>query len=112
VESALDELQAQKLDSAPVTDSEGTLVGKVSKQQMLRGVIGYGHDPKTSPVEPEIEKEGAAYCYESETIAKAVEVMREVKVDELSVVSGEKKLLGKATMERAEIAKKQCDEAE
>jgi CBS domain-containing protein len=102
VESALDELQAQESDSAPVTDREGTLVGKVSKDQMIRGVGGRGHDPKTSLVEPEVEKEGAPYCYENETIGKADEVMREVKVDEVSVVSEKKNLLGKATLDAIE----------
>jgi CBS domain-containing protein len=107
VESALGELKGQGAHSAPVTDPEGTLVGKVSKHQMMRGVAGMGHDPETSQVEPEVEKEGAPYCYENETIGKAEEVMRAVKVDEVSVVSEEKKkLLGKATLDAIEKKKK------
>jgi CBS domain-containing protein len=106
VESALGELKGQGAHSAPVTDPEGTLVGKVSKHQMMRGVAGMGHDPETSQVEPEVEKEGAPYCYENETIGKAEEVMRKVKVDEVSVVSEKKKLLGKATLGGIEKEKK------
>ena len=106
VESALAELKTQGSDSAPVTDPEGTLVGNVTKHQMNRGVGGRGHDPKTSLVEPEVKKEGAPYCYENETIAKAQEVMRTVKVDEVCVVSEEKKkLLGKATQDGIEKEK-------
>ena len=104
-ESALDELKTQGSDSSPVIDPEGMLVGKVSKLQITRGVGGRGHDPKTSPVEPEVEQEGAAFCYENEPIAKAKEVMEAAKVDEISIVSEEKKLLGKATRDAIEKEK-------
>jgi CBS domain-containing protein len=97
VKSALDHLETHGLEAAPVTDPEGTLVGKISKDRLIRGVSGRGHDPNTTPVEPEVEKEGEPYCYEYELIAKAEEVMRDVKVDAVSVVSEEKKLIGKAT---------------
>jgi CBS domain-containing protein len=97
VDSAVDHLKTQISDSVPVTNPEGTLVGKVSTDQMIRGVTGRGHDPKTTSVEPQMHKDGEPYCYENESIAKAEEVMREVKADELSVVSEEKKLVGKAT---------------
>ena len=97
VKSAVDHLETQGLETAPVTDPEGTLVGKISKERMIRGVSGRGHDPQTTPLEPEVEKEGEPYCYEHEPIAKAEEVMRQVKADAVSVVSEEKKLIGKAT---------------
>jgi CBS domain-containing protein len=97
VESACDHLKTQTSDSVPVTNPEGTLVGKVSADQMMRGVPGHGHDPKTTPVEPQMHKDGEPYCYEHESIAKAERVMRDVKADELSVVSEKKKLVGKAT---------------
>jgi len=98
VKSALDELQAQAADSAAVTDQDGKLVGRVSKDQLNRGAGGRGHDPTTSLVEPQMQKEGAPYCFEDQTIADAEKVMREAKVDELSVVNEEKKLLGKARL--------------
>jgi CBS domain-containing protein len=97
VKSAVDHLETHGLEAAPVTDPEGTLVGKISKDRMIRGVSGRGHDPQTTPLEPEVEKEGEPYCYEHEPIAKAEEVMRQVKADAVSVVSEEKKLIGKAT---------------
>ena len=105
VQSALDDLQARAIDSSPVTDQEGKLVGSVSKDQMIRGAAGRGHDPATSPVEPEVKKEGAPYCFEDETIGQAERVMREAKVDEISVVSEGKTLVGKATREKAEKLK-------
>jgi CBS domain-containing protein len=111
VKSALDKLHAQAADSAPVTDQEGKLVGRVSKDQMNREVGGRGHDPTTSPVEPEVEKEAAPYCFEDETIGQAEKVMREAKVDELSVVSGEKKLVGKATLGAIKQQKKKAEES-
>ena len=100
--SAVDHLDTHGLEAAPVTGPEGTLVGKISKDRMIRGVSGRGHDPETTPVEPEVEKEGEPYCYEHEPIAKAEEVMREMKVDAISVVSEEKKLVGKATQDAIE----------
>ena len=102
VKSAVDHLETHGLEAAPVTDSEGTLVGKISNDRMIRGVSGRGHDPQTTPLEPEVEKEGEPYCYEHEPIAKAKEVMRQVKADAVSVVSEEKKLIGKATRDAIE----------
>jgi hypothetical protein len=77
-------------------------VGKISKDRMIRGVTGRGHDPQTTPLEPEVEKEGEPYCYEHEPIAKAEEVMRQVKADAVAVVSEAKKLIGKATRDAIE----------
>jgi len=105
VKSAVDHLETHSLKAAPVTDPEGTLVGKISKERMIRGVSGRGHDPQTTPLEPEVEKEGEPYCYEHEPIAKAEEVMREVKADAVSVVNEEKKLIGKATRDAIEEEK-------
>ena len=102
VKSAVDHLDTHGVEAAPVTDPEGTLVGKISKERMIRGVSGRGHDPQTTPLEPEVEKEGEPYCYEHEPIAKAEEVMRQVKADAVSVVSEEKKLIGKATRDAIE----------
>jgi CBS domain-containing protein len=95
--SAVDHLQTHGLEAAPVTDHEGRLVGKISKDRMIRGVSGRGHDPQTTELEAEVEKEGEPYCYEHEPIAKAEEVMHRVKADAVSVVSEEKRLIGKAT---------------
>jgi CBS domain-containing protein len=103
VKSAVDHLETHSLKAAPVTDPEGTLVGKISKERMIRGVSGRGHDPQTTPLE--LEKEGEPYCYEHEPIAKAEEVMREVKADAVSVVNEEKKLIGKATRDAIEEEK-------
>ena len=97
VKSAVDHLDTHGLEAAPVTDPEGTLMGKISKDRMIRGVSGRGHDPQTTPLEGEVEKEGEPYCYEHEPIAKAEELMHEMKTDAVSVVSEEKKLIGKAT---------------
>jgi CBS-domain-containing membrane protein len=102
VKSAVDHLETHGLGAAPVTDPEGTLVGKISNDRMIRGVSGRGHDPQTTPIEPEVDKEGEPYCYEHEPIAKAEEVMREMKVDAVSVVSEEKKLIGKVTRDAVE----------
>jgi len=102
VKSAVDHLKTYGLEAAPVTDPDGTLVGKISKDRMIRGVTGRGHDPQTTPLEPEVEKEGEPYCYEHEPIAKAEEVMRQVKADAVAVVSEAKKLIGKATRDAIE----------
>ena len=93
--SAVDDLETHGLKAVQVIDPEGTLVGKISKDRMIRGVSGRGHDPQTTPVEPEVEKEGEPYCYEHEPIAKAEEVMREVKTDAVSVVSEKRSSLEK-----------------
>jgi CBS domain-containing protein len=109
VKLAVDHLETHGLEAAPVTDPEGTLVGKISKDGMIRGVIGHGHDPQTTPVEPEVEKEGEPYCCEHEPIAKAEGVMREMKVDAVLVVSKEKKLVGKATRDAIEEERRRAE---
>ena len=102
VKSAVDHLETHGLEAAPVTDREGRLVGKISKDRMIHGVSGRGHDPQATPLEAEVEKEGEPYCYEHEPIAKVEQVMRQLKADAVSVVSEEKKLIGKATLDAIE----------
>ena len=46
VKSAVDHRETHGLEAAPVTDPEGTLVGKISKDRMIRGVRGVGMTPK------------------------------------------------------------------
>jgi predicted transcriptional regulator len=70
VKAALDEMQARAIDSSPVIDQRGELLGTLSKNKMNRNVGGLGHDPKTEPVEAHIEKNNA-YCFEDQTIAEA-----------------------------------------
>jgi CBS domain-containing protein len=98
VKVALDEMQAREIDSSPVTDERGELLGTLSKNKMNRTVGGFGHDPKTEPVEAHIE-EKSAYCFEDQTIAEAEQIMLKAKVGEVSVVSGEKLLVGAINME-------------
>jgi predicted transcriptional regulator len=107
-EAVIDHLKAHGADSTPVIDSQGTLLGKLSSDRISRGITGRGHDPKVTSVEPEVENEGERYCNENETIAVAEEVMREGKVDEVSVVSDAKKLVGKATMAGIEKDKREA----
>ena len=56
VQTALEEMQAQGIDSAPVTNQRGELLGTVSSNEMNRKVGGLGHDPKTEPVEGKWKK--------------------------------------------------------
>ena len=93
VKVALDEMQAREIDSSPVTDERGELLGTLSKNKMNRNVGGLGHDPKTEPVKAHIEK-NSAYCFEDQTIAEAERIMLNAKVGEVPVVTGEKLLVG------------------
>src|SRR4029077_10937783 len=65
VKAALDEMQAWDVDSSPVIDQRGELLGTVSKNKMNRKVGGWGHDPKTEPVEAQIDKNNP-YCFEDQ----------------------------------------------
>jgi signal-transduction protein with cAMP-binding, CBS, and nucleotidyltransferase domain len=66
VRAALDQMQAQATDSSPVIDQCGELLGILSKNKMNRNVGGFGHDPKTEPVEAHIEKNNVC-CFEDQT---------------------------------------------
>jgi CBS domain-containing protein len=93
VKAALDEMQTREIDSSPVTDERGELLGTLSKNKMNRNVGGLGHDPKTEPVEAYIEK-NSVYCFEDQTIAGAERIMFNAKVGEVPVVTGGKLLVG------------------
>ena len=98
VKAALDEMQARAIDSSPVIDQRGELLGTVSKNNMNRRVGGLGHDPKTAPVEAYMEK-NSAYCFEDQTIAEAEQMMLNAKIGEVPVVTREKLLVGTISME-------------
>ena len=98
VKAALDEMQARATDSSPVTDQHGELLGTVSKNKMNRNVGGFGHDPKTEPVEAQIEKNNP-YCFEDQTVAEAEQMMLNAKVGEVPVVTREKLLVGAINIE-------------
>ena len=98
VKVALDEMQARAVDSSPVIDQRGELLGTVSQNKMNREVGGFGHDPKTEPVEAHIEKNNS-YCFEDQTVAAAEQMMRNAKVGEVLVVTRGKKLIGTINIE-------------
>jgi CBS domain-containing protein len=91
-------MRAREIDSSPVTDEHGELLGTLSKNKMNRNVGGLGHDPKTEPVKAHIEK-NSAYCFEDQTIAEAEQIMLKAKVGEVPVVTGEKLLVGAINIE-------------
>ena len=93
VKAALDEMLARAIDSSPVIDQRGELLGTLSKNKMNRDVGGMGHDPKTEPARKYIEETGA-YCFEDQTIAEAEQIMLNASVGELPVVTGGKLLVG------------------
>jgi CBS domain-containing protein len=98
VKAALDEMQARAIDSSPVIDQRGELLGILSKNKMNRNVGGFGHDPRTEPVEAHIETNNA-YCFENQTIAEAEQMMLNAKLGEVFVVTREKLLVGTINIE-------------
>src|SRR6266516_7481185 len=98
VKAALDEMQARAIDSSPVIDQRGELLGTVSKNQMNRKVGGFGHDPTTEPIEAQIDKNNP-YCFEDQTVAEAEQMMLNAKVGEVPVVTREKLLVGAINIE-------------
>jgi CBS domain-containing protein len=98
VKVALDEMQARAVDSSPVIDQRGELLGVVSQNRMNREVGGFGHDPKTEPVEAHIEQ-NSLYCFDDQTVAAAEQIMLKAKVGEVSVITHEKLLVGTINIE-------------
>ena len=98
VQTALDEMQARASDSSSVIDQRGELLGTVSKNKMNREVGGFGHDPKTEPVEAHIEKNNP-YCFDDQTVAEAEQMMLDAQVGEVPVVTREKLLVGTISIE-------------
>ena len=98
VKAALEEMQAQATDSSPVIDQHGELLGTVSTNQMNRKVGGFGHDPKTEPLEAQIEKNNP-YCFEDQAVAEVEQMMLNATVSEIPVVNREKLLVGTINIE-------------
>jgi CBS domain-containing protein len=98
VRTALEELQAWASDSSPVIDQRGELLGTVSRNQMNRKVGGFGHDPTTEPVAAQIEKNNS-YCFEDHAVAEVEQMMLDLKVGEVPVVTREKLLVGTINIE-------------
>src|SRR6266436_10053605 len=98
VQAALNKLQARGVDSSPVTDQRGELLGAVSKNEMNRKVGGMGHDPKTELVEAHMEKNNP-YCFEDQTVAEAEQIMLDANVAEAPVVTREKLVVGTTSLE-------------
>src|SRR5436190_200065 len=98
VKAALDEMQARAVNSSPVIDQRGELLGTVSQNKMNREVGGFGHDPKTEPVEAHIDRNNP-YCFEDQTVAAAEKIMLEAKVGAVFVVTREKFLVGTINIE-------------
>ncbi len=93
VKTALEEMEARAIDSSPVIDQRGELLGAVSKNKMNREVGGLGHDPKTEPVEAHMGTNNL-YCFEDQTVAEAEQMMLNANVGEVPVVTREKLLVG------------------
>ena len=98
VKAALDEMQARAIDSSPVIDQRGELLGTVSRNKMNREVGGLGHDPKTESIEAHMEKNNS-YCFDDQTVAEAEQMMLNAKVGEIPVVNREKLLVGTINIE-------------
>ena len=111
VSVALDEMAAQKADSVPVIDEESKLLGTVSREELNRKVGGLGHDPKSFPVEPEINKNNAL-CFSDQKIAEVEELMRNEKVGEVPVVNRDRVLIGKTTLDKIKKEKNEKPKTE
>ena len=98
VKAALDEMQARAIDSSPVIDQRGELLGTVSKNKMNQEVGGLGHDPKTESIEAHMEKNNP-YCFDDQTVAEAEQMMLNAKVGEILVVTRGKLLVGTINIE-------------
>ena len=98
VKAALDEMQARAVNSSPVIDQRGELLGTVSQNKMNREVGGFGHDPETEPIQTHIEKNNF-YCFDDQTVAAAEQLMLKGKVGEVFVVTREKFLVGAINIE-------------
>ena len=94
----MDEMHARAIDSSPVIDQRGELLGTLSKNKMNREVGGFGHDPKTEPVEAQIETNNL-YCFDDQTVAEAEQMMLNAKIGEVHIVTREKLLVGTIDLE-------------
>jgi CBS domain-containing protein len=98
VQEACDQLRSEKMTSTPVTDTNGRLLGTVSESELNRKVGGFGHDPKIELAQTELDQE-TFYCFEDQPIAEAEKLMREKNLNQLPVLTREKRMVGTVTLE-------------
>jgi predicted transcriptional regulator len=111
VNVAIDEMAAQKADSAPVIDKHSKLLGTVLRDELNRRVGGLGHDPKSFSVEPEINK-NHAFCFSDQKVDEAEELMRNEEVEEVPVVNRDQVLIGTASLEKIKKEKEEKPKTE
>ena len=104
VQKALETISADHVQTSAVTHKDGKLLGTVTKDGMNRGVGGLGHDPAGTPVEPQVDKDGA-FCFEDQTLGEAERLMREKQAEEIPVVKKDKVVIGKTTLAKIEEEK-------
>ena len=94
-----------------IDNEESKLLGTVSREELSRKVGRLGHDPKSFPVEPQINKNNAL-CFSDQKIAEAEELLRNEKIEEVPVVNRDRLLIGKATLEKIKKEKKEMPKTE
>jgi CBS domain-containing protein len=104
VQEACDQLRSEKIDSSPVTDQNGQLLGTVSESELNRKVGGFGHDPEAELTQTELNQE-TVYCFEDDTLAEAERLMHVSNLSQLPVLTREKRMVGIVTLE--DIAREQ-----
>ena len=83
VKEAGEKIRSFHTDRLPVASGD-RLVGTVKGQYPERKAAGFGHDPETTLVR-EIMVKKAYYCFESQSLDKAEEIMRDHHLEYLSV---------------------------
>jgi CBS-domain-containing membrane protein len=104
VQEACDQLRSEKINSSPVTDQNGQLIGTVSESELNRKVGGFGHDPKTELTQAELNQE-TVYCFEDDSLAEAERLMHLSNLSQLPVLTHEKRMVGIVTLD--DIAREQ-----
>jgi Mg/Co/Ni transporter MgtE len=104
VQEACDQLRSEKINSCPVTDQNGQLIGTVSESELNRKVGGFGHDPRTELTQAELNQE-TVYCFEDDTLAEAERLMHLSNLSQLPVLTREKRMVGIVTLD--DIAREQ-----
>jgi CBS domain-containing protein len=81
-----------------VTDKNGRLLGTVSESELNRKVGGFGHNPKIELAQTEPDQ-ATFHCFEDQTIAEAEKLMREKNLNQLPVLTREKRMVRTVTLE-------------
>lgn len=92
VQDAAKAMRADNVGALPVGEND-RLVGMITDRDIALRVVAEGHDPASTSV-GDAMSERITYCFDTDTLDRAAEIMAEHQIRRLPVLNADKRLVG------------------